>query len=359
MLGPDVPIRLRFSTTGTFVATSCRTRIPWAPRPRSGNAGTGPAGGRRQIPLTRRLRPSTGRPRAARAAAHLRDWPPRPAAAAGSRLAPLPDVPTLILSGSADMRTPPRRTGACRTLAARVVARAAGNGSLGAPGRPLRLCRAGGRRFFANKPVSARCPTLLARAPAPVRPWPGGAGRPGLACRRWTRRPACTAAGAGPCAPPASRSSTCSPELRISCSSPRGARGPVRRPASGRAIVRVRPRERLRLDRYSYVPGVRISSRTTPDGANVIRLRVRGRAAARGWLSWTSARPGLRPARGRRVGCACPASWRRAWTGCTRRSGGRMWRRRAGRQSAVRSRRSWLGSAVLSLARCKAEPSTF
>ena len=51
-------------------------------------------------------------------------------------------------------------------------------------------------------------------------------------------------------------------------------------------VVRSRPKMRLRLDRYSYVPGVWVSGRLGDLTRPRLHLRVGGRLAARGRLTF-------------------------------------------------------------------------
>jgi hypothetical protein len=55
---------------------------------------------------------------------------------------------------------------------------------------------------------------------------------------------------------------------------------------AGRLIARTRPKVRLRLDRYSYVRGVAVSARLGNLSRSRLRLRVGGRHAAHGRLTF-------------------------------------------------------------------------
>jgi pimeloyl-ACP methyl ester carboxylesterase len=201
---------------------------------------------------------------------------------------PLPDVPTLILGGAADLRTPYEND---RALAARlphasvVVVPSVGHSVLDSD---LSGCAdEATRAFFAGRPVPSTCSRLssfiqsfLADAlfpPTPVPPrtlaglatprrLPGRAGRT-LRAAELTFFDAVVAV----------LGTTFEDEKRVYRI------GGLR---AGRLIDRSRPKMRVRLDRYSYVPGVWISGRLGDLARPKLRLRVGGRLAARGRLAF-------------------------------------------------------------------------
>jgi pimeloyl-ACP methyl ester carboxylesterase len=189
--------------------------------------------------------------------------PPEPASG------PLPAVPTLILEGAADLRTP--LEGATR-LAARipgasvVTVEGAGHSVLGADasgcsGRTL-------ARFFRGRPLPPLCPSrerasLLPLAPLSLDEVRARGGRPG-------RTAAAAAATLLDVSFDAGRVLLSGADRVLRGGGLRGGRYS----AAG---------QRLRLRRVEYVPGVELSGTVDlSDGSG--RLRVSGRAAARGSL---------------------------------------------------------------------------
>ena len=188
-------------------------------------------------------------------------WPDpgRPPRAVG---APYPAVPTLILQGEEDLRTPPEASARIAALipgAQRVTVPGVGHAIIGADtsgcGRRQLV------RFVAGQPVRPRCPRVKTGVPATgvppsalaqLAPGPGPAGPRGAdraRGRRHARRP----------------------RLRALA----GARS-QRRAAAGCAAARTGAARRLRMDGVVVVPGVRVSGRELRSGA--LRLRVAGRA---------------------------------------------------------------------------------
>jgi pimeloyl-ACP methyl ester carboxylesterase len=301
ILGRRPPEPLRLFDVGTFVATSCADQgFPWSPAA---------ALDRRWPPV---LAAADAIPEAAmwpfdrataRGSVLLRTcarWPPI-ARAPVTPVGPLPDVPTLLLSGSADMRTPVEAASALaarQPRAAHLIVPGAGHGVLpndisGCAGRAV-------REFFSGRPVSPGCPRsarpllrllgpgradpvapVALESVAPVAGLPMRVGRTiravGLALL--------DLAALEELVPTESR------VLRIG-----GLRG-------GRAVVRQRPRETVQLERYSYVRGVRVSMPAKHLDDPVLRLRVAGSAAAHGSLrfDFRSNRIGGRLG-GRRIG---------------------------------------------------------
>jgi pimeloyl-ACP methyl ester carboxylesterase len=185
--------------------------------------------------------------------------PPRPPGG------PYPAVPTLLLQGEEDLRTPPEASARVATLmpgAQRVTVPGVGHAIIGAD--PSGCGRRQLLRFLAGKPVRARCPRVDTDVPATgvpptalgqLAPAAGLSGRVGrtvsaidatLDYLDFALSPALDEGGAGG-----------------------GLRGGSYR--LGR---------RLWLQGFVVVPGVRVTGRELRSGA--LRLRVAGRAAARG-----------------------------------------------------------------------------
>ena len=201
---------------------------------------------------------------------------------------PLPDVPTLILGGAADLRTPSEND---RALAARlphasvVVVPSVGHSVLDSD---LSGCAdEATRAFFSGGPVPTTCSRLsrfiqsfLADALFPPTPVPPRS-LAGLATpRRLPGHPGRTVRAAELTffdALVALLGTTFQDEKRVDRI------GGLR---SGRMVVRSRPKMRLRLDRYSYVPGVWVSGRLGDLTRPRLHLRVGGRLAARGRLTF-------------------------------------------------------------------------
>jgi pimeloyl-ACP methyl ester carboxylesterase len=206
---------------------------------------------------------------------------------------PLPPAPTLVLAGAADLRTP-------QEGAAAVARQIKGATLLVLPGtghaallNDLSLCALEAvERFFAGKPVSARCPRLgqairklfsIIFQPTPVppdsfralRPERGVRGRPGRTVRAFEL----TLADAF------------FQELFATLGE-----APLERAIGGLRAGRVRVDGRL--DRYSFVPGVTVTDvgnrrrrrLSLLDVGPTRRFRVGGRAASRGRLAFDTRR---------------------------------------------------------------------
>jgi pimeloyl-ACP methyl ester carboxylesterase len=200
---------------------------------------------------------------------------------------PLPDVPTLILGGAADLRTPDEND---RALAARlphasvVVVPTVGHSVLDSD---LSGCAdEATRAFFAGRRVPTTCSQLsrfiqsfLADALFPPTPVPPRS-LTGLATpRRLPGRVGRTVRAAELTffdAIVAVLGTTFADEKRVYRI------GGLR---SGRLIERSRPM-RVRLEQYSYVPGVWVSGRLGDLSGRRLHLRVAGRLAARGRLTF-------------------------------------------------------------------------
>ena len=298
VLGQQPSESPRLFDVGTFVATSCADQgFPWSPASSPASRWADVFTAAQQIP------DSAFAPfdrATAQASALLRIcafWPPVSQAPL-TPVGPLPDVPTLIFSGSADLRTP---TEAARSLAARqphsslLVVPGAGHAVL--PSDLSGCADRAVRQFFADRPVSQDCPRsagpilrLLAAGRAdPIAPAALGEvdSVRGLPPRigRTVRAAVLTLIDL-------SIAETLTVETsrvtRIG-----GLRG-------GRALIRGR---RERLERYSYVPGVAVSAPYSPFRADALRLRVTGRAAARGTLRFDFGRNRIHGhLSGRRIG---------------------------------------------------------
>ena len=189
--------------------------------------------------------------------------PSRPPAATGGAL---PAVPTLLLQGEEDLRTPPEASARIASLipgAQRVTVPGVGHAIVGADVSgcgPRQLLR-----FVAGKPVRARCPRVPTDVPATAVPPGAFAQLPvadGLPARvgRTVAAVDATFDFLGWALSPAI-------DLRDRGG---GLRGGTYRVRGGR----------LSLRRVVVVPGVRVSGRE--DGAGAVRLRVSGARAARG-----------------------------------------------------------------------------
>jgi len=283
----------RVLSTGVYAAATCEeTPFPWArttpPAERHGLAAQAalaqPADAFRPFDVKTAL-----------ATDLLNLCEPWPTAAAEPEIVrgPLPNVPTLLLEGEDDLRTPvenARRVAAALPQATMVVAPATGHSTLGSDASGC-ASRAFGR-FFTGRRVSTRCP----RAHRQIRPTPvaplrlrdvqrarGVRGRRGRALTA-------LALTLGDVADDASTS------LIIDLSDRDLARGAGLR--GGR--YRVTGANTLRLRRVSFIPRVRvsgflrhfaerrqrgrlrISGRATPDGVLRVRgRRIRGRLGGR------------------------------------------------------------------------------
>jgi pimeloyl-ACP methyl ester carboxylesterase len=215
-------------------------------------------------------------------------WP-----ASGAAVAPdprsLPDVPTLILGGAADLRTPIEND---KALAARlphastVTVSHVGHAVLD---NDFSGCADDATAaFFAGKPVAPGCSRTsrelqqlvgILYPPTPIAPRsleqlgtprrvPGRRGRTVRAVELTFFDGILSLLGASFEADQIPR------VVRI---------GGLR---NGRLIARTRPKVSLRLDRYSYVPGVEVSADLGDLGRGRLHLRVRGRRAARGHVTF-------------------------------------------------------------------------
>jgi pimeloyl-ACP methyl ester carboxylesterase len=196
---------------------------------------------------------------------------------------PLPDVPTLILGGAADLRTPIEND---KGLTARlphatsVVIPHVGHSVLDSD---LSGCADDAvRAFFADRPVAAVCSTLsravqnLLAAFYPPTPVPPRSLSDLATPRRLPGLPGRTVRAAELSffdSIVVTLGSTFEDSKRVVRIG--GLRG-------GRLIARSRPKVKLRLDRYSYVPGVWVSASLGNLTKSRLHLRVGGSRAASG-----------------------------------------------------------------------------
>jgi hypothetical protein len=196
-------------------------------------------------------------------------------------------VPTLILGGAADLRTPienDARLAARLPRASTVTIPKVGHSVLDSD---LSGCADDATRaFFAGRPVPSVCSpvsrdiqdlvaVLFPPTPAPPRSV-GNLGTP----RRLPGRAGRTVRAVELSFFDALESlvaSSFSEEKRVFRI------GGLR---AGRFVARSRPKVRLRLDRYSYVPGVWVSARLGDLSRRKLHLRVGGRRAAHGRLTF-------------------------------------------------------------------------
>ena len=274
--------RCRTSAPRLYTATTCEEGpLPWEPALSFGDrwkrvfslAGTFPDSA--FSPFDRGL---------ARANDTLRLCAPWPTS--GPLIPPdlaLPDVPTLILGGAADLRTPVENIQRLATRlphASTVVVPYAGHSVLDSD---LSGCADDATRlFFAGKPVPPVCSVASRRVqdllgafftPTPIAPRSvAQLGTP----RRVPGRPGRTVR--------AVELTFFDAILSLVGSSFGGGERVIRIGGlrGGRLVARMRPKAKLRLDRYSYVPGVWVSGRLGDLSAGRLRLRVGGRRAARG-----------------------------------------------------------------------------
>ena len=292
VLGSQQAEPLELFDVGTFIATSCADQgFPWHPATAPQDRWKAVFGAAAGVPESAFAPFDRATAQASPLLRTCALWPPV-ASAPATPVAPLPDVPALILSGSSDLRTP---TEAARALAARlprsslVVLPGTGHGVL-----PSDLSGCADRavsQFFGGRPVSPVCPPSarsVLRLLGPGRAEPAAPTRlgaisavPGLPKRvgRTLRAVGLTlidVVGLGDLVEVTGRV---------------GRFGGLR---GGRAVVRQRPRETLALEGYSYVPGVRVSMRPQSLDARVFRIRVSGPAAARGILRFDNRRDRIR-----------------------------------------------------------------
>jgi len=185
--------------------------------------------------------------------------PPRPPAG------PYPAVPTLLLQGEEDVRTPPEASARIASLipgSQRVTVPGAGHALIG--GDPSGCGRRQLLRFLAGEHVRARCPRVPTEVPATA---PAPASLAAAVPPQGTRgRPGRTAG--------AIDATLDFLDLALSPAIDFEGRG------GGLHGGTYRLTRRLALDGVVVVPGVRVSGRETRTGA--LRLRVSGSAAARG-----------------------------------------------------------------------------
>ena len=200
-------------------------------------------------------------------------WPAAPSAPALGP-GPLPDVPVLVLEGEEDLRTPVeagQRVAARFPQATVVTVPKTAHAVLGQPG--AKCAQAVVKRWFAGKPQPAnpcasatRKQHVRAKLPASlgaVKPAPGTSSRPGrtLAATLLTLTDLLRESG----------------QISILLDHPRG--GGLR---AGRWVASGR---KLKLERFSLVPGVSVSGRVGDGRHSAGTLTVAGKAAARGRLS--------------------------------------------------------------------------
>jgi pimeloyl-ACP methyl ester carboxylesterase len=200
---------------------------------------------------------------------------------------PLPDVPTLILGGATDLRTPIENDAALAARLPKASTLTIPNVGHSVLDSDLSGCADDATRaFFAGKPIAAVCSRGSRRVqdllavlfpPTPVPPrsldqlgtprrLPGRAGRTVRAVELTFFDAIVSLVG-----------SAFTDNRRIARIG--GLRG-------GRLVAHTRRKVRLRLDRYSYVPGVWIAGRGRGLLRGKLRLRVGGRKAASGHLTF-------------------------------------------------------------------------
>jgi pimeloyl-ACP methyl ester carboxylesterase len=202
---------------------------------------------------------------------------------------PLPNLPTLIVGGEADLRTPvenAQKLAATLPHASLVALPKTGHSALDSDlsGCALRALD----QFFADKPVAAQCPRpgralqeLISEVLFPPSPVPPRALSVLGAPRRLPGRPGRTIR--------ATELTVRDALLHLLSSVFTEGPAKVLRLGGlrdGRLVARARPRVSLRLDRYSYVPGVWVSAELGDLSRNRLRLRVGGRSAARGAVTF-------------------------------------------------------------------------
>ena len=207
-----------------------------------------------------------------------RAWPEAPIAQSHG---PLPAVPTLILSGNEDLRTPRAEALqlAARIPGSRVIeVPQAGHSALGAD---VTDCAGKAVTVFLEGRTPANCSAPRNRAippsplaPASLRDVPAAHGLPAHAGRTLTAALETFVVAAR--------------ELIVEALPQLIGSGPgnmtVRLGGLRAGSVEVTPRALVLLG-YSYVPGVTISGRLSIAGrANALTIRVGGSAAARGWI---------------------------------------------------------------------------
>lgn len=205
-------------------------------------------------------------------------WPtvtPPPAPAG-----PLPNVPTLVVNGGADLRTPLEDAASVASLIPDTQVLPVpytGHSALASDETPEKCGRRGVAQFFAGAPVSPCVASANPFSPTPVAP------------TRLARLPATGGAG--------KVGRTVTAALRTAVDMRRQVIGDLleagRLPRrlgglrGGRATVS--PGGRLTLSRVVYVPGVEVSGTVPLDVGGTQVLRIGGRKAARGRLTITPA----------------------------------------------------------------------
>jgi pimeloyl-ACP methyl ester carboxylesterase len=191
---------------------------------------------------------------------------------------PLPDVPTLIVNGSADLRTPLEDATSVRSLlpSAQVLAIPyTGHSALASDQTPDRCALRGVAQFFAGQPVAPCAQTGNPFSPTPVAP---------------TRLEQLPGTGAG-----GKVGRTVTAALRTAVDMRRQVIGDLleagdlpRRVGGLRGgHASVSPGGRISLSKVVYVPGVEVSGAVPLDADGTQVLRIGGRKAARGSLTVT------------------------------------------------------------------------
>ncbi len=269
---PESPTRL---SQAAFLASLCQdTRLPWQSatpidaRRRAGEdeAASLGAGSRAPFPVPAAAPTSPN--------ALCLGWPE--AAEAAVPAGPLPDIPVLVLAGGADVRTPLEGAYRLHELNPRVeivVAPHRGHSVLAGE-----ACAATAvRRFFAGEPVGRPCSTLAPPRLVPLPPPGLGAPRSGRAGGRAARALAAALAATLDDVPAA---------IGFARETSLGGRATgLRGGILDLRGISLGPFRRLKmiLDRFEYVPGVRVSGVLTQTAFGVAlpvkgRLRISGPA---------------------------------------------------------------------------------
>ncbi len=159
VLGSVPEESIRLFDVGTFVATSCADQgFPWSPASQPERRWAEVMAAADRIPDAAFAPFDRATARASSLFRICALWPPV-ARAPLTPVGPLPDVPTLIFSGSGDLRTPSepaRALAAAQPHSSLVVVPGAGHGVL--PSDLSGCADTAVRRFFAGRPVSPTCP---------------------------------------------------------------------------------------------------------------------------------------------------------------------------------------------------------
>ena len=284
---PDPP---RVFSNALFTATTCQEGpLPWPPATPFKNRWPIAVGGAAAIPDAAFSPFDRATGRASDTLRLCAPWPTAPPVPAPDDR-PLPDVPTFIVGGAGDLRTPIENG---RALAARLPHATVmeipktGHSALDADlsGCALRALD----RFFADKPALPACPRpsrnverLIAEVlfpPSPIPPrstaelgaprsLPGRAGRTIRAAELAFRDAVYQIVSS------TFEDQFNNPVVRV---------GGLR---AGRLVAREEPHVSLRLDRYSYVPGVWVSADLGNLQRKRLHLRIGGRHAARGSVTF-------------------------------------------------------------------------